>query len=70
MSDRTNTTQDSHMGAFTEGAAQVALFDTPGVVTTRHDLMAYPARHAQNRNTCLLKFRSKLELSLLCSFTA
>jgi len=35
VSPRTNTTQDSHLGAFTEGAAQVALYDTPGVVTTR-----------------------------------
>jgi hypothetical protein len=35
VSPRTNTTQDSHLGAFTEGASQVALYDTPGVVTTR-----------------------------------
>ena len=33
VSPRTNTTQDSHLGAFTEGAAQVTLYDTPGVVT-------------------------------------
>ena len=35
MSSRSNTTQASHLGAFTEGAAQVTLYDTPGVVITR-----------------------------------
>lgn len=35
MSARSNTTQASHLGAFTEGAAQVTLYDTPGVVITR-----------------------------------
>ncbi|KAK9837015.1 hypothetical protein WJX81_007236 [Elliptochloris bilobata] len=34
VSARSNTTQDSHLGAFTEGATQVTLYDTPGVVTT------------------------------------
>lgn len=34
VSSKTNTTTMSALGAFTEGAAQVALFDTPGVVAS------------------------------------
>ncbi|EIE23555.1 GTP-binding protein Era [Coccomyxa subellipsoidea C-169] len=35
VSSKTNTTDATRLGAFTEGPAQVALYDTPGVVTTR-----------------------------------
>jgi GTPase Era involved in 16S rRNA processing len=42
VSSKTNTTAAARLGAFTEGAVQVALFDTPGVVSTRceHHCMA------------------------------
>ena len=36
MSAKTNTTAMSVLGAFTEGEAQVALFDTPGVVASSY----------------------------------
>ena len=36
VSSKTNTTAAARLGAFTEGAAQVALYDTPGVVSTRY----------------------------------
>ena len=32
VSAKTNTTAYSRLGAFTQGAAQVVLYDTPGVV--------------------------------------
>ena len=35
MSSKTNTTESARLGAFTVGARQVALYDTPGVVSTR-----------------------------------
>ena len=36
MSAKTNTTVHSRLGAFTQGSSQVVLFDTPGVVASRH----------------------------------
>ncbi|GAB4814249.1 hypothetical protein N2152v2_001295 [Parachlorella kessleri] len=36
VSAKTNTTAYSRLGAFTEGAAQVVLYDTPGVVGSQH----------------------------------
>lgn len=41
VSSRTNTTEASRLGAFTEGPCQVALYDTPGVVSTRYDAEAF-----------------------------
>ncbi|CAL8472100.1 g11642 [Coccomyxa elongata] len=35
VSSKTNTTDAARLGAFTEGPSQVALYDTPGVVSTR-----------------------------------
>lgn len=35
VSSKTNTTDAARLGAFTFGPAQVALYDTPGVVSTR-----------------------------------
>ncbi|BDA47463.1 probable GTPase Era at C-terminar half [Coccomyxa sp. Obi] len=35
VSSKTNTTDAARLGAFTEGTSQVALYDTPGVVSTR-----------------------------------
>lgn len=32
VSPKTNTTEQSRLGAFTYGTAQVVLYDTPGVV--------------------------------------
>lgn len=35
VSSKTNTTDSTRLGAFTDGPSQVALYDTPGVVSTR-----------------------------------
>ena len=35
VSSKTNTTETARLGAFTEGVSQLALYDTPGVVSTR-----------------------------------
>ena len=54
VSSKTNTTAVARLGAFTEGAAQVALYDTPGVVSTRcaHApimILIYTLRYAQTQ---------------------